>query len=94
MIRIDNNLINSLDYAANSTSPTPYNKRVGLQPLAPLVENGLYRVLVDEHEGDTRGNNWYTHIIGLAMDEATKTVIEFPKQTKEGVVTIEDMIPL
>lgn len=94
MIRIDNNLINSLDYAANSTSPTPYNKRVGLQPLAPLIENGLYRVLVAEHEGDTRGNNWYTHIIGLAMDEATKTVIEFPKQLREGVVTIGDIIPL
>ena len=94
MIRLNNSSINSLDYSANSASPTPYNRRVGLQPLAPLSDNGLYRVLVADHEGDTRGNNWYTHLIGLAMDEATKEVIEFPKQIKNGVVTIEDIIPL
>jgi hypothetical protein len=29
---------------------------------------GLYRVIVVEHEGDTRGNEWYSHLTCLSID--------------------------
>lgn len=35
----------------------------------PNVGNdGIYRVLVKEHIGDTRGNEWYTNLVCLALD--------------------------
>jgi hypothetical protein len=35
---------------------------------AATTAQGLYRVLVAEYEGDTRGQQWYTKIIALAVD--------------------------
>jgi hypothetical protein len=35
---------------------------------ASTTEDGFYRVLVVEHRGDTRGQEWYTDIICLAVD--------------------------
>jgi hypothetical protein len=39
-----------------------------VQISAATTWQGLYRVLVAEHEGDTRGRPWYTDIIALAVD--------------------------
>lgn len=36
--------------------------------VAPTSADGTYRVLVAEHVGDTRGNDWYTEITALAVD--------------------------
>lgn len=36
--------------------------------VARVTEDGFYRVLVIEHEGDTRGDAWYTHLTCLSLD--------------------------
>lgn len=38
---------------------------------SPIAADGFYRVLVAEHTGDTRGNDWYTTITGLSMDKTS-----------------------
>lgn len=39
-----------------------------LQGFATVTNDGFYRVLVVEHEGDTRGQPWYTNLVCLALD--------------------------
>lgn len=34
-----------------------------------IASDGFYAVLVAEHEGDTRGNDWYSHLTCLAVDK-------------------------
>lgn len=36
--------------------------------IANLNANGIYKVLVVEHEGDTRGNNYYSNLTCLSVD--------------------------
>ena len=38
---------------------------------ATLANDGVYRVLVAEHEGDTRGNSWYTDLTCLDIDPSS-----------------------
>lgn len=59
-VSIASNLINETTQL-NRFRPT-------LAPIATLANNSLYRVLAIEHTGDTRGQEWYTDIIGLALD--------------------------
>ena len=40
---------------------------------SPIAADGFYRVLVAEHAGDTRGNDWYTTITALSMDKTSPT---------------------
>lgn len=40
----------------------------------PLPSNGVYFVLAVEHNGDTRGLDWYTNIICLYIDSTTTFV--------------------
>ena len=40
-----------------------------------LDRDGFYKVLVAEHTGDTRGNDWYTDIIAIALDAANISLI-------------------
>lgn len=41
-------------------------------------DGALYRMLVIEYEGDTRGQPWYANITCLLIDASTKTVITNP----------------
>jgi hypothetical protein len=59
-VSIASNLINEATQL-NRFRPT-------LAPTAALANNSLYRVLAIEHVGDTRGQEWYTDLIGLALD--------------------------
>lgn len=36
---------------------------------AAITSDGVYRVLTIEHTGDTRGNDWYSDIVCLGVDE-------------------------
>ncbi len=38
---------------------------------ANVTEDGIYRVLVVEHVGDTRGTPWYSHLTCLAVDASS-----------------------
>jgi len=73
-IRINNSSINQTLQQNPTAAPVPYNKYVGLQLLATIANDGLYRVFVAEHSGDTRGNEFYTNVTALAINDDTKKV--------------------
>lgn len=39
--------------------------------LPSIADDGLYRVVVCEHSGDTRGNEWYSDLICVALGQGT-----------------------
>jgi hypothetical protein len=41
---------------------------------APLTADGVYYVLVVEHQGDTRGVEWYSNLICLFIDPTTNPI--------------------
>lgn len=86
LVHINNDDINQLMQANPMSAPVPFNKRAGLYPLAPLSPDGKFRALVVEHEGDTRGNQWYTHVTGLAYNEAATIddQTQLPKYTEKN----------
>lgn len=50
---------------------TVNQKEISLgQFLRPLSSDGVYRVIKLTHRGDTRGNDWYTEIEGIAQGES------------------------
>lgn len=72
-IRLNNKELNQTTLAKNSL-PVAYNSYTKVQLMAAVASDGLYRVYVSEHAGDTRGNDWYTSITALAIDESTNEV--------------------
>lgn len=74
LVQVDNKSINQTVQQRNNQPFRVYNSRTALQFLATTAADGLYRVFVAEHEGDTRGTNWYTNLTCLALNAATKKV--------------------
>lgn len=78
-VHINNTSVNQ-QYQTNPVSGSPsqgviFNSRTQLnQPLATVTADGFYRVYVAEHEGDTRGGDWYTSLVCLAVDSDTGKV--------------------
>lgn len=75
--KIDNKSINQIAQVVRNqpgAAPIPYNQRVGVQELAKTTSDGLYRMLVVDHEGDTRGQAWYSYVTALAIDTTTNKV--------------------
>ncbi len=72
-IKIDNRTLNKL-VQQNSNDPSIYNKYAGVQANAAESADGLYRCYVIEYKGDTRGNDWYADIIGLAVNSVSKKI--------------------
>jgi hypothetical protein len=75
LVKIDNKSINQTIQANPSAAPIPYNQYAGLQLLAKITSDGIYRVLVAEHEGDNRGSPWFTHLVCLALDSSSNKVV-------------------
>jgi hypothetical protein len=77
-----NSLINQFRFDLDQNSQTP-NAQTALQnQLAPNIgpntgnpsdQQGLYYVMVANHTGDTRGQNWYTDLTCLAVDATLAT---------------------
>lgn len=66
-VRINNADINQTSYSNGTTAslnPTQYS---GIENLAPVTADGLYYVMVIEHSGDTRGDDWSSELTCLAM---------------------------
>lgn len=62
-VHIDNKSINT------TTVKEPGFPRFGDRPyFATVTQDGFYRVCVVEHMGDTRGNEWYSSLLCLALD--------------------------
>ena len=75
LVQIDNKSVNQTVQQSPSAAPIAYNSYVGIQLLARVTNDGLYRVYVAEHQGDTRGQLWYTDLVCLALDPSTNTVL-------------------
>lgn len=75
LVKIDNKSVNQIIQANPSAAPIPYNQYAGLQLLATITNDGLYRVFVAEHTGDVRGKEWYTNLVCLAVDNSTSKVV-------------------
>lgn len=72
LVKIDNRSINQSVQQDPSAAPVAFNQYTGIQNLATIAADGLYRLFVVEHEGDTRGNAWHSHLTGLALNPVTK----------------------
>jgi hypothetical protein len=58
----------------NGVPAAGYPNYTSVPLLASLNPSGLYRVIVKEHSGQTRGNSWYTDLICLNIDPTNKQV--------------------
>lgn len=67
LIRLNNSEIAQL-VQQNPEDPTVYNFYKGFQLNAPLSKDGTYRLYSVEHEGDSRGREWYSKLTALAVD--------------------------
>ncbi len=74
LVELNSNDINQTINAVSNPSQILYNSRSARQPLAPISKNGTYVAFVVEHVGDTRGDEWYTDLICLAIDLTTGQV--------------------
>ena len=73
LVNINNGDINQTAYSNGTkaaVNPTQYS---GIQNLAPVVADGQYYIAVVEHSGDTRGDDWYSELICLAMTAGVVT---------------------
>lgn len=73
-VQIDNAAINQTVQANQAAAPIAYNSWTNLQFLANISADGMYRLFVVEHEGDTRGQAWYSNITALAVSQSTDKV--------------------
>lgn len=74
LVQIDNKSINQIIQQDKNAAPIPYNQWAGIQLLAKVTSDGLYRVFVAEHEGDTRGLAWHSKLICLALDPSSNKI--------------------
>ena len=74
LVKIDNVTINTTIQRDPNAAPVPFNQYTGLQLLADISADGVYRLYVAEFRGDTRGADWYTDMVMLSVNQATKTV--------------------
>lgn len=74
LVKIDNASVNQTVQRDPNGALLAFNQYKGLQLLADVTADGIYRVFVAEHDGDTRGQSWYTDLVCLAVDQATKKV--------------------
>ena len=77
LIRLNNSELTRTNFigqvfGGENAAAIQFNSWGKYQYMAPLSPDGLYRAFAVEHTGDTRGLEWYTHIIGLATDPTTK----------------------
>lgn len=77
LVKIDNKSINQLIQQNPNAAPIAFNQYTGIQNLATVAADGLYRLYVVEHDGDTRNTNWYTNITALAVNPVTKEVAPY-----------------
>ncbi len=82
LVKLDNKSINVTlqkdgQGPPSGTAMLPYNQYAGLQQFADVASDGLYRVYVAEHKGDTRGHDWYTDLICLTVNPVTNKVLPY-----------------
>ncbi len=73
-VRINNGQINQLQFRDPKAEPVAFDKWTEVIYPANVTADGTYRIFAVDHEGDTRGTDWYTYGIGLAVDLSSGTV--------------------
>lgn len=73
LLKIDNKSINQIKQT-NPDVPVAFNSFTAMQFFANTAADGTYRVYVVEYEGDTRGQPWYSRIVGLLVSKDTDSV--------------------
>lgn len=68
-VKLNNDELIQTLQANPDAAPIAYNQWAGFQFLAALSPDGMYRAFSVEHEGDTRGNAWYSNLICLSVNE-------------------------
>lgn len=63
-IQLNNSSIQLAQYSTSTQSTAANQLYPGLDP------NGFYRVLTIDHIGNTRGTEWYTNVVALALDDS------------------------
>lgn len=76
LVQIDNKLINKV-VQQSPTDIRRFNSFTEPNTLAKINADGLYQVLVAEHHGDTRGNEWYTDLVCVAVQSDTGEVLAY-----------------
>ena len=71
-LQINNKQINQTVGAAGvnanlGSGQLAFNSYFGVQQLANVTADGIYRIFVVEHTGDTRGTEWYSDITCLSL---------------------------
>lgn len=74
LVSVDNASINQTLAAPGNPANIPFNQRTGFQNYADVAADGTYRVYVVEHTGDTRGQAWYSDLVGLTLNRSTDKV--------------------
>lgn len=62
-MQLDNKSIQRAVASASYTSQLSYDSSI-----PPLDSEGTYRIYRIQHNGDTRGNDWYSDIVGLSVN--------------------------
>jgi hypothetical protein len=86
-IKLDSTNINQLRYGLDTQSVA--NNLNLAEGAAKLNGDGLYYVLRANHAGDTRGTQWYTDLICLAVDATVPT----PTSVEQAAIATADAIP-
>lgn len=76
LIQINNKSLNKI-LQRNPDDPNDiqvFNKYAGIQANAYENADGIYKILVIEYDGDTRGNPWYSNITALAINAVGQLV--------------------
>jgi hypothetical protein len=66
LVQINNKDVNTIVQAGGD--PRQYNSWKEPQHLASLSADGIYRAYVIEHSGDTRGQEWYSDLVCLSVN--------------------------
>ncbi|MBW4091918.1 MAG: hypothetical protein HIU82_12550 [Proteobacteria bacterium] len=64
-VQIENKQLNTVN---NRGTPQPSYQNPFGGMFASTAADGIYRVMVHEFEGDTRGNPWYSHLVCLSVN--------------------------
>jgi|WetSurMetagenome_2_1015567.scaffolds.fasta_scaffold58831_2 hypothetical protein len=71
LIQLNNEEFNQLIQRDPDAASIAFNQWAGFQYNTPLSKDGTYRAYVVEHQGDTRGNDWFSNLVCLAVDLTT-----------------------
>ena len=86
-IQLDNKSVKIQDFSFSNFSLGAYASPAQAQLAAALKTDadGFYRVLWVEHSGDTRGNEWYSNLICVAVDSSFTNLVNPVAATDEVV---------